>query len=478
MPHFFLICATADCFPAPPPPLANARLSSIIANRLDRSLGKIPSPNSVLKSVTIAIKLNNLTKQILLAVIVLGIGVCLSRLIYQHFLVRALTDRRVVYTPEALAAAVQRFPQSPRMHLRLAETLVSKADGEASMVQVAQVHAAQAINLSPWDYRGWGVLAVAQELAGEPEKAESSLRVSARLAPKYAEVNWLLGNLLLRQGKLAESLEPFRIAAQANRELLAASYDLLWQASGNDVELLKKFAGQQAEAQLALGQFFAEQAHVTEAANVFRGVERQAALKSPRTADFIASLINSQQYEMARSIWAGLVGSGADSATATTNGIWNGSCEQDPLKGFDQFDWVITPSDYARIGMDRTVAHSGRRALKISFIGRDTTKLKGEVKQLVALQPGASYRLECFAKTNDLVTPEGPRLALLSQNGVVAVSNPVLVDTQDWQSLVVNFTAPTDTTAKYVAIVRIPKFDYDDPTRGTIWFDDFKLTAQ
>ena len=30
----------------------------------------------------------------------------------------------------------------------------------------------------------------------------------------------------------------------------------------------------------------------------------------------------------------------------------------------------------------------------------------------------------------------------------------------------------------YVSIVRLPRYGYDEPTRGTIWFDDFKLTEQ
>jgi hypothetical protein len=42
--------------------------------------------------------------------------------------------------------------------------------------------------------------------------------------------------------------------------------------------------------------------------------------------------------------------------------------------------------------------------------------------------------------------------------------------------LSVEFVAPVTTTPKYVSIIRIPKYSYDEETRGTVWFDDFRLT--
>jgi hypothetical protein len=63
----------------------------------------------------------------------------------------------------------------------------------------------------------------------------------------------------------------------------------------------------------------------------------------------------------------------------------------------------------------------------------------------------------------------------------VAQSDPVAAGSNDWQHLVVDFTAPQsasrDAPAFYVTIKRKPKFSYDEPTRGTVWFDDFTLTG-
>jgi Tfp pilus assembly protein PilF len=421
--------------------------------------------------VTLTIKYNNLISRLALALLAVAIVALGGWVIYTHFLVRALADPRTAFNQHALSIAAQQMPNSARINLRLAETATINADANASQ------HAAHAVNLAPWNYQAWRTLAVAQEVNGE-ESAEQSLRTAARLAPHHAEVNWQLANLLLRHGQLDAALAPFRVAVANNNELRAVVYDLLWQASNGDLNTVSAMASNDADAQLALAQFLTEQSRAADAINVFRAVEPRARLASTRTAGFITSLLNTGQYETARALWLEVMGARLNVALATDEPIWNGGYELDALPNLNHFDWTIRPSEYARIGLDRTARHSGERSLKITFIGRDTTRLDGEVKQLLALRPGVSYRLEAYARAADLVTTEGPRLALLKGNEVVATSAPIAAGTTDWQHLTVDFTAPTDNAAKYVAIVRQPKFSYDEPMRGAIWFDDFKLTEQ
>jgi hypothetical protein len=229
---------------------------------------------------------------------------------------------------------------------------------------------------------------------------------------------------------------------------------------------------------LELTKFLAEQSQPDSAVAIYRGIDARAKMNSQSAAAFISMLLKVNP-QVARSLWLETV-KAATGQTAADDLIWNGGFEPmpyDSLKQFNHFDWMISPSDYARIGFDRGVAHSGGRSLKVNFAGRDTTAMEGEIRQQVALKPGAHYRLECYAKAQNLVTPEGPRLALLSANGVAAVSDPVVADSGEWQRLTVSFTAPPDITT-YVTIVRKPRFSYEAPTRGTIWFDDFKLMEQ
>jgi tetratricopeptide (TPR) repeat protein len=406
-------------------------------------------------------------------------------LIYSHFILRAVTDTRLTLALEALTAASLRFPNSPRVHYRLAEAEMANAIENQQLIPSALSHAERAVGLSLWDYKARRLLGGLQELNGDVDAAEKSLRAAVQLAPYHTETNWALANLLLRRGKLEDSLQIFRNAAGKGAkadELLPLTFDMLWQSSGGDLKMLKALAGDDPSTQLSLVQFCLDRSMVAEALEIFRGIDRDVKLNSPKSATFIKSLMLAGQFEIARTLWLDLVSPPADSASQSadqkTELIWNGGFEASPVKNLDHFDWAIAPSEFARFGIDARTAHSGSRSMKIAFSGRDTTKLLGEVRQLVVLKPGARYHFECYARASDLLTPEGPRIGVVGEGGVIASSEPVAEGTTDWQKLSIDFVAPQDSSLKYIGIVRVPKFSYDDPTRGVVWFDDFSLTEQ
>lgn len=399
-------------------------------------------------------------------------------LVKTNFIVRAIDDARLAPSREALIAASTRLPNSPRLNYRLAEVELAAGGSDQQTMRAALKHAERAVDLSLWDYRSRRLLSALQEMNGKEAEAERSLRAAVNLAPNNSEVNWAMANFLIRRGKERESLELFRKAARFKHDLWPLAFDLLWQSSGQDLGLLKSAAGEDPTAQLSLVQFCLEQSLVDEALSIFRGMDREVKLGSPMSAAFIRSLINAGRSDPARALWIDLLSSSSRALPGDGSLVWNGGFEFDSVKNFDHFDWTITPSEYARIGIDARMARQGSRSLRVAFLGRDTTTLRGEIKQLVVLHPGARYHLECYAKTIDLFTPEGPRVAILGQNGVIVASEPVIEGAADWQRLAVDFTAPPDAAPKYLAIVRIPRFSYDDPTRGTVWFDDFSLIEQ
>jgi tetratricopeptide (TPR) repeat protein len=411
-------------------------------------------------------------------------GSCFVWLVISNFIIRVVADPRMGLSQEMLAAVAARFPNSPRANFRLADTELADATSKGRFNAQAEVHAARAVNLSPWDYQSRRLLAIAQELNNRPEEAENSLRAAVRLAPNHADLNWVLANLLLRRGKLNESLEPFRVASAADFTLLPAAVETIWQSSGGNPEALKTFAGGETEAQLAVVKFLVEQKLVTEAVAIFNTIDKQARVNSPRGPELVTTLIGAGQVELARNVWVEMVTAlspngppGRMGQAGSLSHIWNGGFEADPVKNFNHFDWAINPNQYARIAIDRGLGRSGSHSLKVAFTGLDTTTLTDEVKQAVVLKPGLRYRLECYARASELVTSEGPRVAIFGQSKPMAVSEPVSSGSGAWQHLVVEFVAPDDGSLAVLKVVRIPKFSYDDPTRGVVWFDDFTLTA-
>ena len=119
--------------------------------------------------------------------------------------------------------------------------------------------------------------------------------------------------------------------------------------------------------------------------------------------------------------------------------------------------------------------------MRIYFLGKDSARIDGEIKQILMLKPGKHYRLECQYKTRDLTTPMGPRIAItdLSSKNVIGASEPIPEGTRTgWQSIGFEFTAPVSSGAALLQIQRIPQSGYDEPSKGYLWFDDFTLKEQ
>ena len=392
----------------------------------------------------------------------------LSYGVISNFIVSALTDERASVSRDTLRSAVRYFPNSARLNARLA----AASEQEREMTD-AEAYALRAINLSPHNYTFHILLATIKESNGEVQAAEASLREALKLAPNKTEAHWQLANLLLRAGKLGQAADEFRAVCVVNRKLLPVTLAIVWRASGGRLEAVEAVTSADAKSQLALAGFLLKQSRADDAANVFNQIERKSRLALPETSEFINALAASNDPELARKLWVDLASDDGEECPL----IWNGGFESDIVKGFAQFDWTIDRSDYAKIKISAGQAHSGSRSLRVDFTGRDTTRLTNEIRQLTVLSSGARYRIECYAKAEKLVTTEGPRIAVTTRAGdLIAISEPVALAQAGWQQLAIEFTAPQIPDAFYVTVKRKSKFSYDEPTTGTVWFDDFTLT--
>ncbi|MEW6209371.1 MAG: hypothetical protein AB1631_13460 [Acidobacteriota bacterium] len=424
--------------------------------------------------MVIKLSLNNIAAR---TIFILAAAVVCALMVYvalAGFITGVFSDARYKVDRAALVGVVDRFPDSGRLHYRLAQYEMKAVDRDLDR---ARRHAMLAIELSPYDFDYHLLLASALEAGGDRAAAEAAMREAVRLAPNDMEARWQLANLLVRRNKLSESLPEFRLANQSNNALLPASLDLVWRMSDGDAEAVKAVTGEDAASQITLTRFLLRRSRPEEAVEVFGSVDRAARLQSAESREILGDLIAAGRVDLAREIWGDLAG--IDKTTL----IRNPGFEEDFFKNFDHFDWKIARSEYARLGVDATSARTGERSLLIEFIGRDTTRLSGEVRQLVVLQPNARYRLTCFVKTQSLTTPEGPRLSVsdYKTGALIAESAPVASGSSDWQAIALDFTAPQAEkrggAAVYVSIKRVPQFKYDDPTKGIVWFDDFNLTA-
>jgi tetratricopeptide (TPR) repeat protein len=425
--------------------------------------------------MTINLKLNHPAARLAVLLLAVAASALLAMSVFSRFVIGTLSDDRFLLDREWLMAGTAYLPNSPRIQARLAEVELFDADPDLDRADRA---AARAAELSPYDFRWRLILASVKEAEGDRAAAEVALRDALRLAPNDRDVHYRLANVLLRQGKLAPAIDEFRIAVAKNPVVLPLTLDLIWQVSHGNVEAVETVAGSDPKRRLQLAQFLVRQSRVVEAATVFRSIDRATRLASMESAQLLNALIGANQTAIAHDLWASLVSEPGAAAPL----IYNGGFESDILKNFSQFDWTFGRSEYARLSLDRSVAHDGGRSLKIEFAGRDTTTLTDEIRQLVVVRPGARYRIECYIKSDGLVTPEGPRVVVTDRAGNwVASSDAVAEGASDWKPVSFVFAAPPvaeTASAVYVSIKRRPRYTYDDPTRGTVWLDDFKMSLE
>lgn len=428
----------------------------------------------------ISFNLSSITLRVLVFGLALVVCAGLMGAELRRFMTGVIASPTVTLDLAVIESAAVYFPNSAKVHARLASQLVeSQLDGQQSHEMVADKafqHAIKAVELAPANFEYRILLSAAAELKGDGDAAETALREAVKLAPNNVNVRWQMANLLLRLGKLEESLPEFRYAAEAYPGWLANTLDLLWRASGGEMPVLERVVGDSAKAKLTFAIFLTEREMFEAAARAFSLSDRASRLQSPETGRVLEAFLKARQWEWADRLWRDTMSNGSETDQAL---FWNGSFEHSPRKGLSQFDWQLNASRFARLSIQEG-GKSGQRALRLDYLGLDTTRLEHEAKHLVYLQPGAAYRLECFAKPERLVTEEGPQVAILRADTgqMLASSAPVSTAANAWQWLAVDFVVPADLSVVTVAIRQIPRYRYTEPTQGVIWFDDFSLKAQ
>jgi hypothetical protein len=282
----------------------------------------------------------------------------------------------------------------------------------------------------------------------------------------------------VRKGQVDESVTYFRQAVQLSKTLYPMAFETLWQAGGRKIEILRAITAEKPAALVSLAQYLVEQQQYDESVKVLKGNSLPLVATLPQTNDWLNQLLQAQQPLLARKLWTEIQTShpslqGQDAAGAL---IWDGGFEMGRLFNLPHFAWSLRDSDYARVGYDNSVHAHGLRSLKFLFTGHDTTVLQNELQQRIALIPKRRYRLEVAVKTQELISTDGPRVAIVQSGIALGQSAPIASGTQDWTKMFFEFVAPENTSEVICTIMRIPKFAYDEPTKGTIWFDDFSLT--
>ena len=376
---------------------------------------------------------------------------------------------------ETVELSTRLAPGDPVTHYSLAllnEKTFLPEDFEKALEEYEKAAA-----LSPNDYRFWFQLGKARERSGDSAGAEKALRKSLELAPNYSEVQWTLGNLLLRQGNSSEGFNLIRLAADGNERFLDPAVSIAWQIFDGDAGQLKQNIGDSSKVNAAFASFLLKQERYDEAFDAWNSlpVEERKNVFRQRGEEIYNHLMTAGKYRNALKIWADTA---EGNKTYEIGKITDGGFEiNEKQEKKSAFDWHIAEGAQPLIGVDTETVHGGALSQRIIFNSPNGADFR-QVLQLVAVEAGKKYEFSIFYRS-DLKTDATLKWEIVtpSDGRVLTATEPIAAKV-DWTNLKAQFTAPETSEAVIIRLARAPCSSAICPISGSVWFDDFVLSAK
>jgi tetratricopeptide (TPR) repeat protein len=367
-------------------------------------------------------------------------------------------------------------PNDPLTHVRVAELMQKDLPLDRQAEAIGEFETA--VKLSPNDYRFWIFLGTAYERLGESDKAEQAMKRAVALAPSYAYPHWYLGNVMLRHARYDEAFAELRIAGEANAELQPQQFNLIWQVYGDDLEGLKNAVGQLSTSRSAFAVYLLSLKQFEVGLRFWNTLNKDEKRANQSSAqEMIATLNKEFKFHDALKIWNEV---SDQKLQANESQIFDGGFEQDvPDSQQLVFGWRVNNLRPVQVAIDPNKRHGGKRSLRIVFQVRSDLNA-ATVYQLVAVQPGSQYDLECYVTTSNMETGSPPRVDILdpTTNSVLVSSESAPTNTSEWTRINLSFSTSDKTEAVIVRVVRYTCADKDTPVCpifGSVWYDDFSL---
>jgi hypothetical protein len=152
--------------------------------------------------------------------------------------------------------------------------------------------------------------------------------------------------------------------------------------------------------------------------------------------------------------------------------VWDGGFETDVTGGLS---WRIDTGAGFVARFSRVIKHSGARALEIEFDGKHNVDFQG-VCQLVVVEPGTSYEVSGWLRTENVTTDKGISLRLrTTQNSGPELVTPELTDTHPWTRVGFQWRSPKNVRLAQICLVRRPSYKLYNTIQGTVWLDDVQM---
>ena len=393
---------------------------------------------------------------------------------------RTFLAYRVAQSPTVgnLLRAVKLDPANADFHLRLGRlfqyTLTDLDPARATE------HFRKATLLSPYNPQPWLDLGAALEFQGKTGEAEACLRRADFMAPNLPAFQWAIGNFFLLHGNVDDAFRHFKIVLTGSSQYDQILFSTAWKASGDADKILEQLIPHQIRTQLSYLYYLVGQQQFGEAQKVWKRIASSPeTFAAGQASEYMEHLIGARRPAEADQVWNDLRRKGliaANYEATSKNLLMNGDFEEQVLQM--GFDWRIIPLEGVYAGIDRTTFHSPSSSLVIQFSGKQNLGYR-YVFQYVKVEPGRSYRLQGFMKSEGITTDSGPRLAVrdaYDPNILEKLSEDLEGTTVSWTLVTVDFTTGPKTELIALSVSRLPSRKLDNLIAGKVWLDDLTLT--
>ncbi len=376
-------------------------------------------------------------------------------------------------TAPTMAEAARSLAPSDPLTMWLRATLEKnvftpeKTDAAVSMFE-------DTVRLSPRDFRWWIELGRAYEQAEKPELAEAAFKQAIALAPKYTFPRWQIGNYYLRQGREEDAFAELKRATESNQTYREQVFSLAWEYYNKDIVKLEQIAADRPDASAGLALFYGQRGLASDSLRVWNKLTADQKQDYRQTLAALAQGLYDRRYFPEALEFTRQDGMDQDSKPETvTNPGFEG-----PIGSTSdtRFGWMIVRGD-SKLDMssDSGVHYEGAKSLRIAFKNYVKPDLNN-IYQTVVVEPGKSYKLSFWVRTENLKSAGLPELQVVNANDdkLITLSSPFQGGTNDWQQVVVEFTTPSNCTGVLVRTGRA--FCGDNcPLTGIFWYDEFEL---
>jgi tetratricopeptide (TPR) repeat protein len=334
----------------------------------------------------------------------------------------------------------------------------------------------RAVAIDPRSANYWMALAGAYESAGQLQQARDAFHTALQDYPSSAEAHWRYGSFLLRQGEIKQGYAEIHFGLQIDGRLIPLAISRVWPATHDAEALLNDVLPHSMDAQETALESFTTDNLVDPALVVWKHMVATGESIPIQTAfPMVNNLIAVNRGNDAREVWRqALAASGhPDEANTGSSVVFNGGFEFDAAGG--GLDWHLVPTPGVTYDYDSANAHSGKRALRLTFDGDQNPTIQS-VFQNVMVQPNTSYHFEGFIRTTGVTTESGVRFTIAfagTPRPPITLEN--FIGDHPWEKLTADFTTSPDDNLIVLGLFRAKSVRFSNNLAGTAWVDDVSI---